>query len=66
MNLVNTFARIKKLFAKPKRPNITVIQGNEHLARDIGLYNINSDRRVDVKQPTAKDVIVLQGFTRAP
>jgi len=66
MNLANTFARIKKLFVKPKRLNITVIQANEHLARDIGLYNIDSDRRVDVKQPKAKDAVVLQKFKRAP
>lgn len=66
MNLVNTFARIKKLFVKTKKPNIATIQGNAHLARDVGLYNVNSDRRVAVKQPTATDVIIFQNVTRAP
>ena len=66
MNLANTFARVRKLFAVKPTKTIRLIDVNEHLQRDIGLYNINSDRRV-LEHTARTEILVAYGVpTRAP
>jgi hypothetical protein len=66
MNLTNTFARIRALF--PRRPvnQVRFIDVNEHIRRDLGFYNMNSDRRVAERAPRTQEFIISGVITRAP
>lgn len=66
MNLANTFARIRVLFPRRKTKTIRMIDVNDHIKRDIGLYDFNSDRRVHERTPRAEEFIVYNAVTRAP
>jgi len=66
MNLINTFTRIRTLFTPRKANEVRFIDINEHIRRDIGLYNINSDRRVNERAPRTEEFVVFGPLTRAP
>jgi hypothetical protein len=66
MNLVNTFARIRAAFKTRPATKIRVVDVNEHMKRDLGLYNINSDRRVAERAPRTEVFVVYGAVTRAP
>lgn len=66
MNLANTFARIRALFPRREAKSIRLTFANEHLRRDLGLDNVNSDRRVHDRAPRTETYVILGAVTRAP
>ncbi|WP_196159482.1 hypothetical protein [Reinekea sp. G2M2-21] len=66
MNLANTFARVRALFPRRAAKSIRLIGANEHLRRDLGLDNVNSERRVHERAPRTQEYIVFGAVTRAP
>ena len=66
MNLVNTFARIKKLFSKPKKLTVSRLENNEHLARDIGLEPHRRRKGQDIAYPDSERLVTFESFKRGP
>ncbi len=67
MNLANTFNRIKTLFAgDTATKRIRLIDVSEHLRRDLGLHDVNSDRRVIERAGRTEEFVVFGPLTRAP
>jgi hypothetical protein len=66
MNLANTFARIRVLFPRRKAKDVRLIELNEHMKRDLGVYNASSDRRVHERPTRTEEFIVFSVATRAP
>ncbi len=66
MNLANTFARVRALFPRRAAKNVRLTFVNEHLRRDLGLDNLNSERRVHDRAPRTETFVIYGAVTRAP
>lgn len=66
MNLVNTFARIKKLFFRREGKLLRLVELNGHLQRDLGLDHLTTAHHTHDSALPKKDIIIHGHFTRAP
>jgi uncharacterized protein YjiS (DUF1127 family) len=66
MNLVNTFARIKKLFIRREGKTLHLTELSDHMRRDLGLDNGSIPEHKHKEDLPKKEVIIHGHLTRAP
>ncbi len=66
MNLLKAFARIKILFTRSRSAELSLLDLNNHLRRDLGLLDRNSDRRVHERPIRSEIIIASSRLSRGP
>lgn len=66
MNLLNTFARIRVLFRREMKKEIRIVDLSAHMRKDLGIDNINSERRRADRAPRQETYVTFGAVTRAP